>query len=257
MKKILALVIALTLLCAMFVSCGDDPQTLIEKADAALKEGPYAATFKFNIEADNEELNKVFSIMNMEIPTIIDGNNLVMNMSMDVMGDTVALDATIVDMVMYYDIELFGESVKMKSTMTEEQYQEFIEDSNTQMLLMPDDFSEMTVESKDGKKYITCTGLSEDGFKVLNDAVSEQLESIGVSVDVSEISYTLTLDKGKYESIDMHCVFTPTIGDGTTTITMDMSAEYSYDNIAKITVPADADEYELYDPEADWEEWGW
>ena len=181
MKKILALVIALTLLCAMFVSCGDDPQTLVEKANAALKEGPYAATLKFNFETDDEELNEVFSMMNMEIPTIIDGNNLVMNMSMDVMGLTVALDATIVDMVMYYDIELFGESVKMKATMNDEQYQSFIEDNNAQMLLMPDYFSEMTVESKDGKKYITCTGLSEDGFKELNDVVSEQLESIGAS----------------------------------------------------------------------------
>ncbi len=249
MKKILALVIALSLLCAMFVSCGDDPQTLIEKADAALKEGPYAATLKFNFETDNEELNEVFSMMNMEIPTVTDGNNFAMNMSMDVMGLTVALDATIVDMVMYYDIELFGESVKMKATMTEEQYQEFIEDSNAQMLLMPDDFSEMTVESKDGKKYITCTGLSEDGSKVLNDVVSEQLESMGASaeVEVSEMSYTLTLNKGKYESIDMRCVYTATIGDETTTITMNMSAEYSYDNIAKITVPADADEYEEVD----------
>ncbi|MBR4292449.1 MAG: hypothetical protein IKT54_02430 [Clostridia bacterium] len=247
MKKILALVIALTLLCAMFVSCGDNPQTLIEKADAALKEGPYAATLKFNFETDNEELNEVFSMMNMEIPTIIDGNNLVMNMSMDVMGLTVALDATIVDMVMYYDIELFGASVKMKSTMTEEQYQEFMEDSNAQMLLLPDYFSEMTVESKDGKKYITCTGLSEDGFKELNDVVAEQLESIGASAEVSEISYTLTLNKGKYESIELHCVYTVDMDGETTTFTMDMSAEYSYDNIAPITVPENADEYEEVD----------
>ena len=37
----------------MFVSCSDDPQTLIEKANAALKEASYAATLKFNFETNS------------------------------------------------------------------------------------------------------------------------------------------------------------------------------------------------------------
>lgn len=248
MKKILSLVIALTLFCTMFVSCSDDPQALIEKANAALNEVPYAATLKFNFETNNEELNEVFSMMNLEIPTVIDGNNFAMNMSMDIMGLSMAIDAVIVDMVMYYDIEMFGESVKMKATMTEEQYQSFIEDNNAQLLLMPDDFSEMTVESKDGKKYITCSGLSEDGIKELNDLVAEQIDSFNATADISEVAYTITLSNGKYESIDLHCVYAVTVYGETTTVTFDADMEYSYDNIAPITVPENADEYEEVDP---------
>lgn len=246
MKKILALVMALALMCGMMAAC-DNAQTLIEKANAALEKEPYAITVKMNFESDNEEINQVFSLMNMEIPVTVDGNDLTMDMSMDVMGYTIGAKATVVDMVMYYDIEMFGQNVKMKATLTEEQYQEFMAQNNTEMMIMPEDFALLTVETKDGKQYISCSEISEEGLKELNDMIADSLGDLDGETAVSDIAYSVTLNDGKYESVDMTCVYSITAAGETFNVTFNMGAVYSYDNVAEITAPADADQYEEVD----------
>ncbi len=243
MKKILAMVMALVLMCGMLVSC-DNALSLIAKADEALKNEPYAITMKMDFQCDNEDINKIFSVMNMEIPAIVDGKNMAMDMSMDVGGYKADAKVSVVDMVMYYNIEMMGQSVKMKATMNEEQYKEFMAESNTQMMVDPADFGKLTVETRDGKKYIACGEISEEGLNELNDMMKEALKSINGEATVSAVTYGVTLNNGKYESMDMTCDYSVTVADETCNVTFKLSAEFSYDNVAKITVPADADKYQ-------------
>ena len=245
MKKILVLVMALALICGMMVSC-NNAQSLLEKADAALEKEPYGITMKMSFECDNEELNQVLSLMNIEIPTTVDGKNIAMDMSMDMMGYTFGTKVIVADMVMYYDMELMGQNIKMKATMDEEQYQEFMAENNTQMMIKPEDFGELTVETKDGKKYIVCDGISEEALKALNGMVAENLVGEGIDGEATfvDVTYCVTLNNGKYESMDMICVYSLTVAGVSCNVTFNLSAAYSYDNIAEITAPADADEYE-------------
>lgn len=243
MKKILVLILALAMTCGMLVSC-ENAQSLLEKADAALENTPYTLTMTMNFECDDEELNEIFSVMNMEIPVTIDGNNLAMDMSMDMAGYAVDMKVTVADMVMYYDMSMIGQSIKMKAEMNEEQYKEFLADSNTEMAVNPEDFSELTVESKDGKKYIACAKISEEGLKELNDIMKDTIDAIGGEASVSDISYGVTLNDGKYESMDMTCVYSVTVLGETYNVTFKLGAEFSYDNVAEITAPADADTYQ-------------
>ena len=76
MKKILAFLMVAVLLCTMLVSCDEDAQALLESADSALLENPYKLTVKMNMECDDEEINEYLSMMNIEIPMTVDGNNL-------------------------------------------------------------------------------------------------------------------------------------------------------------------------------------
>ncbi len=243
MKKILALVMALILTCVMLVSC-DNPISMLKKADAALDEAPYAVTMKMEFECDNDELNQIFSLMNMEIPATVDGENLAMDMSMNMMGYAVDAKMTVADKVMYYNMEMMGESVKMKATMNDEQYSEFMAENNTQMAVNPKDFGKLTVENRDGKKYIACGEISEEGIKALNDVMADSLEGMDGEATVSNVTYGVTISNGKYESIEMTCVYSVTIYEETYNVTFNLSAEFSYDNVEKITAPADADTYE-------------
>ena len=233
----------LALMCVMLVSC-DNAQSLLNKADDALEEAPYAMTMKMNFECDNAELNQIFSLMNIEVPVTVDGKNVSMNMSMDMMGYTVGSNISVVDMVMYYNMEFMGQSIKMKSAMNEEQYQEFMAENQTEMKVKPNDFNKLTVETKDDKKYIVCDGINEEGLKALNDMVAESLEGVAGEANFSEVAYSVTLSNGKYESMDMSCVYSVTIDGESYNVTLKLSTEFSYDNIAEITAPADADAYE-------------
>ena len=243
MKRILTLLLALTLICCMLASCAATPEQIIEKADAALAEAPYKMTVKMDFQCDNKIVNEIFSAMNLEIPVIIDGDNLSMDMSMTVMEYSTTAKMTVVDKVMYYDIEMMGQSFKMKATMNDEEYQEFLEENNTQMMLTPDNFENLKIEAKDGKQYISCTGINSDGLDELEDAIDGALNSIGGKATIDNVSFVLVLNDGKYESMDMSCTYTVSANNESFTVTLNVGTDFSYDNVASITAPADADKY--------------
>lgn len=243
MKKVLALVISLVLMCTMFVSC-ESAESILKKADEALKKSPYKMTMKMNFECDDEEINKIFSAMNLEIPVSVDGKNLSMDMDMNVMGQSASTKVVVADMVMYYDVSVLGQNIKMKATMNQEQYQKFMEESNTEMMIDPDDFGKLTVETKDGKKVVVCTEISESALKELNDMMAENLKAFNGEVSVGDVSFGVTLDDGKYESMDMSCVYSVTVNGKTCNVSFKIGAKFSYEEAAKISAPADAEKYQ-------------
>ena len=246
MKKFFALILALVLLCGMLTAC-ENAESMLKKADEALLNAPYTMTMNMKFETDNTELSQILSMMNLEVPVTVDGKNMAMDMSMDIMGVSADVKATVVDMVMYYDVQVMGQSVKMKAVMNDEQYKEFMEENNTSMVVDPEDFAKLTVEKKDGKKYIACAEITEEGLKELNEMMEKAVKSMDGKVTVDDISYGLTLSGGKYEKMDLSCTYSVTVGDKTSTVTFKVSAEFSYENVAKITAPADADKYTSMD----------
>ena len=244
MKKILAFVMALAMMCGMLMSCDESAEALIEKADAALQEAPYTMTLKMNFECDNKEMSDILSMMNVEVPVTVDGKNIAMDMSMDVMGYEVNTDVKIVDAVMYYNMNMMGQNVKMKCTLTDTQYEEFMAKSNMQMPVSPENFAELKVEKKDGKKYIACGGITDDGLKLLNDVMKDALESTGGKAEVKDITYGITLADGKYESMDMSCTYAVTVAGETYNVSMTVGTDIAYGDVAEITVPSDADSYQ-------------
>lgn len=243
MRKLLALVMVLALMCGMLVSC-ENAETLIKKADAALQEAPYTMTLKMNFECDNDDINEVLSMMNVEIPVTVDGKNIAMNMSMDVMGQDVKADIQVVDAVMYYNMNVMGQKIKMKCTMNDEQYKEFMANSNAEMPVDPEDFAELTVEKKDGKKYIACGGITEEGLKELNDVLKNALESMGGKAEVKDVTYGITLADDKYDAMDLACTYAVTLDGETYNVSMTVGADFAYGDAAEVTAPADAYSYQ-------------
>ena len=137
-----------------------------------------------------------------------------------------------------------GQAVKMKCDMTEEEYQKFIDQSNTTMPIDPANFAELTVEEKDGKQYIACGAITEDGLKELNEIMEDSLLALDQEAEFKDITYGMTLNDGKYESIDMNCTYSVKVDGQTYTITMKTVMTFSYDNVAKITAPQNTDSYQ-------------
>jgi hypothetical protein len=201
-----------------------------------------------DFNTDNAELNAVFDTMSVEFPVTVDGNNMAMDMSMALAeGMSAAIKMTVVGQVLYYDMTLFGQNVKMKATLNEEQYKEFMEDSNSEMPVDADSFETLTMETVDGKQVITCSGITTEGLTAMNDMLAEALTSAGADASVGDLSFTITIDDGKYDTMALTAAYSVTIAGQTYSVSMTMNAAYNYENVQPITAPADADSYEEVD----------
>lgn len=248
MKKLIStlLLVALVAMSVLtFASCEAVTATsAIAQADKALTENPYTVTMSMDFNCDDASLNQVFDAMSMEFPVTFDGKNMSMNMSLDIMeGMSASVKMSVVDSVLYYDMTMFGEAVKMKATLSEEQYKEFMEDSNSEMPIDAASFETLTMETVDGKQVITCTGISTEGLTAMNDLLSESLAAAGADASVGDLSFVITIADGKYESMALTAAYSVTVEGQTYTVSMTMNAKYTYEEVQPITAPADAADY--------------
>ncbi len=249
MKKIISvlLLVAMVAMSALaFASCeAVTAASALAKADKALTEAPYTVTMSMKFNSDNAEMNAIFDAISMDIPVTVDGKNLAMDMSMEIMaGMSADLKMTVVENVLYYDMSLMGEAVKMKATLNEEQYKELMEDSNSQMPITSANFETLTLETKDGKQVITCTGITAEGTQAMNDLLGDIQTTTGGQVSVGDLSFTITIADGKYESMTLTAAYTVTVEGETVSVSMTMEADYAYENVSPVTAPADADAYQ-------------
>jgi hypothetical protein len=152
-KKIIAFVMILALLCAMLTSCSE-AESLLRKADNFLEDEPYTMTFEVDFESDDPKLNKAFSDFDMEIPVTVDGKNISMDMSMRYDGYNANAKIIVYDMVMYCDITAGRQNAKVKADISDSQYDTLMIDSGAQMPLEIDDFADITASLKIGERVV-------------------------------------------------------------------------------------------------------
>ncbi len=244
MKKIVSVMLALMLVACMlaFTAC-ESVESSLEKADKALKEAPYTVKMSMDFECDDQTLNTVFDALSMEIPVTVDGDNMAMELSMDVMGQKIGTKMSVVDKVLYSSVDMGITSVKMKATLNDEQLKEFVSENSAEMPVDYLQFEELKMEKKDGKDVITCSGITTEGLTALNNQLAETMEAMGAEAAAGDLSYVITLADGKYESMALTCSYSITMSGKTYTVSMTMNAKYEYENVAKVTAPADADTY--------------
>ncbi len=248
MKKLLSAVLVLAMIltgACLFSSCeAVTAASAIEKADEALTKAPYIMTMSLDFESDNAEMNTVFDALSMEIPVTVDGDNMYMAMSMEAMpGMTASVKMTVFDKVLYYDMAVAGQNVKMKATMNEEDYAEFLKENQAEMPVDPSQFETLTLETKDGKQVVTCAGITEEGRNALNKVMGDTIGSIDASTTLGDLSYVLTISDGKYESMALTVAYSVTVAGQTVNVSMTMNAKFAYENVSPITAPADASSY--------------
>ncbi len=246
MKKIIsiALIAAMLVMSLCMASCdAASAASAIKKADKALAEAPYTVTMSMDFECEDATLNAVFDAMTMEFPVTVDGENVSMNMSTEVMGVKAGITMTVVDKVLYSNTTVANQSVKTKATLNDEELGAFMKDNNTDLPVTTENFETLTVETVDGKKVITCAGISDEGLTAMNDLLSESLTALGAETAVGELSMTVTIADGKYESMALTAQYSVTVAGKTHTVAMTMNARYSYEDVQPITAPADADSY--------------
>lgn len=244
MKRFLSILLLLSLLVCAFASCDTLTATAaIAKAEKALEEKPYTVTMSMDFDCEDKNLNTVFDALSLEFPVTVDGENLHMDMSTEVMGFQTGITMTVVDKVLYANTTVMNQSVKLKATLTEENYEEFIKDNNTELPVTTESFETLSMEVKDGKQIVTCSGITTEGLTAMNDLLSDALTAMGAEAAVGDLTMVATISDGLFESMALTATYTVTAGGETHTVSLTMNAKYTYEGIQPVTAPADADSY--------------
>lgn len=244
MKRILSILLLLTLCLSVFASCDTlTATTAIAKAEKALEDTPYTITMSMDFACEDATLNQVFDALSMAVPVTVDGENLHMDMSTEFMGISAGVTMTVVDKVLYSNTTILDQNIKVKATLSDEDYQKFMQENNSDMPVSADNFETLTLETKDGKQIITCAGITTEGLTAMNELLSESLTAMGAEAAVGDITMTATIADGRYESMSLTASYTVTAAGETHTVSLTMNAVYSYEDVQPITAPADADSY--------------
>lgn len=244
MKRFLSILLMLSLLVCAFASCDTlTAAAAIAKAEKALVEKPYTVTMSMDFDCEDKNLNTVFDALSLEFPVTVDGENLHMDMSTEVMGFKAGITMTVVDKVLYSNTTVMNQSVKLKATLTEENYEAFIKDNNTELPVTTENFETLSMEVKDGKQIVTCSGITTEGLTAMNDLLSDSLTAMGAEAAVGDLTMVATISDGLFESMALTATYSVTAGGETHTVSLTMNAKYTYENIQPITAPTDADSY--------------
>ena len=244
MKRFLPILLALSLLVCLFASCDTlTAAAAMTKAEKALEDIPYTVTVSMDFACEDETLNAVFDALSLELPVTVDGENLHLDMSTEVMGFKTGITMTVVDKVLYANTTVMNQSVKLKTTLTEENYEEFIKDNNTELPVTTENFETLSMEVKDGKQIVTCSGITTEGLTAMNDHRADTFKALGAEAAAGDLTLVATISDGLYESLTLNATYSVTVEGETHTLSLTMNAEYSYEDVQPITAPADADSY--------------
>ena len=249
MKKIISILLITVIAVLALGSCElleSSPEEMLRRAESRLADKPYKITTSISVSSDDEALNAALSAnSSVEIPVIIDGDNMMVDMSYD--GSVVTM--SVIDNVAYYRVS-YGTflDAKYKVNLTEMQRNELTgASSELSSLTSYTNFEtvEMTL-SEGGKVVITCKGMSESAVATLKAYIAEtfldmDVEDMGINIDDIELS--VTLNGKEFDSISLSCDYTMSYFGREVKVTMTATMDYEFDGVEAIVAPSDAGEY--------------
>lgn len=219
-------------------------EELLQNADEVLAKTAYKVIMKTSFKAEDKNLDAALAANTIEIPIIIDGENLSMDMSMPALGvDRSTI--VVVDKVLYMLVEANGNTVKYKCSLTQEQFEKFMAENNVTMPVEYKYFNEKKVKTDDDRKIISCSKLNQAGKDMLKERAKNVLESMGNNSEPAydEIELALVVKDGKYVSQEIEMDYSITVQDQKFNISATISSRYDYSEEYKVVLPEDADSY--------------
>ena len=255
-KRILALLLITAIALTCLVSCEKTPEELVKAADEALLKRAYTVDIDMDFSSDNPEMNEAFKSMNdMDIEMAVNGDDmkLDMDLSMSVMGISMAMNSSyvMIDNTLYLKMAVssggYSQNIKNKATLTEENIADFKEDAGVAYDVSSLDFENISMELVEDSFIITCDGIKADATEKLTDMISDQLEGSNAECAIENVKLVIEIEEGKYDTTTLSCDYKITVEGETYSVHMNSEMEYDYaelDEPIVISAPTDASDYE-------------
>lgn len=257
-RRIVSVIISLTLVLAVLTSCGTTPEKLVEKAEKNLKKTPYVVEVDVDYHTTNSTVMGIFEQLERIETTVYfnDGDaKAITDLTIDD-GEAVSRfysEYVAVDGMLYFNMIYTSADAKKEIKNKAQANAESIDALINELLIAGevslDFFSDIRLEKRDGEHVVVCNGVSEDKRIELERSLLAQLESTPGSVKLNKAVMTLEIEKGKYDTVVFECEYDVLISGTFYPIGMTVELEFDYGERFKIDTPTDADSYTTVDIE--------
>ena len=226
-------------------------QSLVDKAEEALKNSSFKAYISINGSSENEAINKVLeTYSSMDTYEIVDGDNFSSYMRLEVGNAYSMSTTTFVDNTYYiYQSASGSKSNKLKCELSENQYAALLEKG---IIVKPDhtsdpgldEFKTHKIELSEEGYVITLTELTDEAQDEIREITSSYVNAGDIEFD--EVSAVMIINEDRYESVEMKIKFSVTgnFGEGLETISAELNLKSTYNySINGLEAPENAHTY--------------
>ncbi len=253
MKKLLSILLFVSLVIFSLAACAKTPEELLEKAEEALKEESFSAEISMRFSSSDPTISEfVSAIPEIEYEMECDGDNMRMIIDMDMEEVDLEIALTVVGNTAYMkgSVEMGsqGQTMKYKATVTEEEAEELFGTTNATGDISPLNFKNITLEEKDGEKIIICTDPNDEAMSEINDLLGSSLGE-EVEAEIKNVKFVHELDDGRYDESKLSFDVVMEIMGEEYTMSAVLEIDFDFDKQVDVSAPTDADKYEEIDYE--------
>lgn len=245
MKRVITLLLLLALCVGCLPSCSRNfsAATTLGKAEKELTRNTYVVNTDIRYTCEDPVVSAVLNAYVMNVPAVVHGDSILIDMSAETMGTATGVTLTVVDDVLYSHNTTTGTPVLLKTSLKGGNMARFLRDSKVSMPVGVKEFDTMTLATANGKEIVTCTELTAEGAALMVEVIAAPLRLLAASATVRELTMIATIAYSKYETISLNATYLVTVGGKTHEVGLTMNAHYSYEDVSSIKAPADPDTY--------------
>ncbi len=254
LKKIVCIVIVLSILAFCFASCVNTktPENLIEKADKNLASLEHSVEVDIDYVAEDKSVADMFDQLDGgETVIYFDGDDAKIEHRLSIKYGEENADFfgnyIIKDEIIYansgYTYAGNSSFNKVKADISDEERTSLIEKAGVIIGIGISDFASVSCEKIDGEYFIQCSEATNELNIKLEKALVAQFEDAAALVKVKNARMNIEIDDGKYDTICITCDYEVTLYSETYVVGAEYELEYDYDKYIKVTKPDDAYEY--------------
>ena len=240
LTKIFSLFLVLALLVTSLASCNKEKKIgkLIDGADEALKEQPYAIDIRIEYKADDADMLAALEAFSTpSIKVNVDGDKFKAKMDLTHGSDENYITYTFVDGVLYTEWCESGTTVKDSCDFSDEDKATLRDSFGEGANIDTEDFEEVTLESAGKVDVITCTKIKDEPLDALIAALEEQLTAFGADVAIKDATLSIEIENDKYNVIIFTCEYFITTSTDSYSLTMTYSSKFAYTKELEIVAP--------------------
>lgn len=229
MKKIIALILTLTLLATMLVSCVETAESLEKKALKKLEKNAYTVDIEYDINTDNELYAPYLSALAVSGTMEYDGE------SYRIVNEIAGFETEVI--IIGNTAYMTATGDKKKAELTDEEMEYALGEYGR---ITPDFFETVELTEDDGVYTLTCTNVVEDEKLAQMMNIDEESSQ----VDWENTVYVVTYEDGAYSEQSLTLPVTVSVAGVSFSYTLEVTFEYDYDSkVDPIKAPDNADSY--------------
>ena len=240
LRKLICVAIIFALALSTLCSCGGtevSADELIATAEEALKSESYSVNMRVLYSSENEELKTAIGAFNdPTAKVLVDKENFSIETTTAKSGVAEKQTYTLVDGKLYSAYEYSGYKTVNELPYDEATVAELKTALGEGANISVNDFKTATVETEKNATVITCTEVKDEALNSLIASIQQQLDKHFIVVTIKDVTLTVQLVDGKYDSTSLECIYHLTTESDVYVLNMTLNAKFNYGEV-EISVP--------------------